>query len=936
MQIMVFGALRLRGDEQETAPGPQEAALFAALLLARGGLVSSRRLVTWLWDDDDSDGMDNVVLQRRITTLRSHATHLRKRLATVDLSGSTKVISSGIGEARGYQLLLGQDDEVDAHLFERLVAQAKEEARDQHPDQVIALADQALGRWDGPPYAGMEKLPAVMAETRRLLGLKADAFQLRVDAMLALGRHAEAHPELKDLVEQFPHRAGLHCSLMLAAYRMGYRDEALAIYDAARRTLQDLGVDRAALEQLRTKVLRRAPELAWAPLVPVPRGPVLLPRDVRGFVGRSVEIRWLADLTRDAGSETAPLVVALFGTPGIGKSALVNHVANKLSDRFDVILTARLDSYGPSPYTAQQELATFLRLLKVADAEVPHDVRAASALLSTLLASRRALVVVDDAARASDVEPFIPAAAQHVVLVTSRSELADLDGAITRRLDVLTVVDATDLLATFVPRRRLTAEPDALAFLIEWCGAMPLALRIVGALLRTRADWRVQAFSDWLVEDPLDKLQVGERDVAASIRRSYQTLAPSTARLFRLLGALRVHDVSVDVAVSLAGGQVQEALADLRALEEAQLIDVSGPERYQLHHVVRLFAQHAAVVEGDPVEERVDVVLGAYARRLVAVDRSLFDEPAIEEPGVEELSGDGAVVGFPDRDAATAWLEPELRNLVALAQWEPLRERPVAARFLIHLNWWLRRFFDLRSRWEDWAITATAAMAAAHHLGDSKEEGYAHRDLGIVAARRGQFDEATERFGSAGALLHDAEDRFGEAAVVNNLALTLLLRGRPEEAVPALERARTLFLDLKDTIRTKTVTMNLGEAYRRIGRLDAALGEFQQALVDARALGDRVDEGKTLHNLGETHRELGHLDEAASQYLASIVVFDETGDQHTRALSIAGLGLIAVPRGDLDIARERLADALRVLERLGSADAEDVRTHLDRLPPPAS
>ena len=84
------------------------------------------------------------------------------------------------------------------------------------------------------------------------------ALEERIEADLALGRHAELVPELEVLVREHPLRERLRAQLMLALYRSGRQAEALEAYQRARRMLTDeLGLEPGRrLQELERAILR--------------------------------------------------------------------------------------------------------------------------------------------------------------------------------------------------------------------------------------------------------------------------------------------------------------------------------------------------------------------------------------------------------------------------------------------------------------------------------------------------------------------------------------------------------------------------------------------------------------------------------------------------------------------------------------------------------
>ncbi|MDW6060409.1 hypothetical protein SAZ11_23415 [Streptomyces sp. FXJ1.4098] len=130
---------------------------------------------------------------------------------------------------------------------------------------------------------------------------------------------------------------------------------------------------------------------------------------------------------RDGGQALVSVHVVA-GTAGAGKTSLVLHWAHQVKDRFpDGQLFLNLRGYDPGePVTAEQALRRFLRALGVASGDIPQDVDDAAALYRSLLADRRMLILLDNAATVGQVRPLLPGGGDSLTVVTSRNRLAGL------------------------------------------------------------------------------------------------------------------------------------------------------------------------------------------------------------------------------------------------------------------------------------------------------------------------------------------------------------------------------------------------------------------------------------------------------------------------------------------------------------------------------
>jgi YVTN family beta-propeller protein len=224
--------------------------VLALLLLHRNEPMASDRLIDALWGEAPPPTAAKI--------LQNHVGQLRRAL---DDRGGERLQTRG----HAYALRV-EDGELDLDRFERLVRDGGDALAQQRPAEAAARLREALALWRGPPLADVAYEPFAQSEIARLEERRSAALELRIDADLALGRHADVVGELEALVADQPLRERLRAQLMVALYRCGRQADALEAYQRARRVLLDeLGVEPGpALQELQAAILRQDPELAPA------------------------------------------------------------------------------------------------------------------------------------------------------------------------------------------------------------------------------------------------------------------------------------------------------------------------------------------------------------------------------------------------------------------------------------------------------------------------------------------------------------------------------------------------------------------------------------------------------------------------------------------------------------------------------------------------
>jgi tetratricopeptide (TPR) repeat protein len=625
-------------------------------------------------------------------------------------------------------------------------------------------------------------------------------------------------------------------------------------------------------------------------------------------------------------------VMLITGTAGVGKTALAHRWLSGLGDRFpDGELCADLRGFGAEPPRMPAEmLERFLGALGVPPERVPGSLDGQTALYQSLIAGRRMLVLLDDAASTAQVRPLLPASADSVVVVTSRRRLGGLlvAGAGLLTLEPLREAAAVELLARFVGAERVDAELVAARALVGLCGCLPIALSVAAARLVARPKSRIERMvvelrGEWR---RLDALSVEDVSVQAAFDVSYQALPPDAARLYRMVGLLPGTDFDRAVVAAAADLPVEEADRLLGVLVEASMLEERGEDRYGLHDLLRLHARAHGQATEAPAERHAAArrALNWYLAGTTAADRAVTPQRRRHPrpyayPAAPAGSFDGA------RDAL-AWLEAERSNLLDAVRLAAERELHTTAWQLVDSMWSL---FLYHKHYHEWIESHLIGIAAARADGDWAGETMLLNHLGLAFHGLGRFGEAHEYFEQALASHREMGDRQGEATALNSLGLALDGLGRTQEAISHFIRAARMHRELGDRRGEALNRVNLGRAFSGLGDGAKAYRHLTSARSAFAALSDRYNEARVLHSLGRLYARDGQAGAAVDHLLLALVIMRELGSPFEEAQVLEILGDAVRLTGDECVARHHYQRALVLYQQIGGPHAGWLRDRVN-------
>ncbi|MGW4384201.1 helix-turn-helix domain-containing protein [Kitasatospora sp. NPDC004531] len=643
------------------------------------------------------------------------------------------------------------------------------------------------------------------------------------------------------------------------------------------------------------------PEPAGDPVAtPVPV-PVQLPPAPGVFAGRGAALAELdsaLSAARARWGEGGPRVWVIDGMGGVGKTALAVRWAHRVRDRFpDGVLFSDLAGHGSSgsPREPGEVLDSFLRALGTDPGTIPPGVADRSALLRTVLAERRVLLVLDNAAAPAQVRPLLPGAPGCVVLVTSRTRMAGLvvrDGARRVTLAPLPQDRAVELLRRTLGAQRVAAEPAAADELVRLCGRLPLALLVAAERAAGRPGLPLARVNEELRSSG-NRLRVlaaaddGDSALRVVFSWSYRALAPEPARAFRLLSLHPGAALTGDTAAALLGTTAGNARELLDLLADVHLLEPDTPERFRFHSLLQVYAQELAQTQDSPRDRAaaLDRLFDWYRQGADAAGRLL-------EPGGRPVAG-ASLPGvrppvFDSVAQAVAWCEAHLADLLSVIRYAARAGRPPAAWQLPFALW---SFFHLRHYRAQWLNAARIAVAAAADSAQPRALTVSLVLLGTAQLHAGRPVEAEIHLRRALERCAAGEaDPESECAARNNLAELLLRQDRAVEALELLEPALALGRAIGYRWVERVTLTNLGEASLRVGRT----AEAEQLLLEALSLragsADGRTEGLALLHLGTVHRVLGRLPQAVGCLRRSLELHLAAGNRWAQGRTLEQLG----------------------------------------------
>ncbi|MCG5218708.1 BTAD domain-containing putative transcriptional regulator [Streptosporangium soli] len=851
------------------------------------------------------------------------------------------------GDAGRYRLALDPADTVDLDTFRALVRDGTTAEATGDPSGAAKLLGGALKLWGDPPLCDLNGDSEILRPLREgLLYERQAAMFMLLRVRMELGEHRDILADLRHELARDPLSEQLHGLFMTALHRSGQRAKALRHYESAvDLLLQETGSGPGQyLRQLRTEIDFDESPFPAAPSAPSESGvrgipAQQLPPDVLDFTGRRDRIAELTTFLTPSADRAGVPTAAITGPPGVGKSALAVHVAHLLREHYpDGQIYVQLASLSERPRDTGEVLGDLLGSLGVPPGDLPTGNGQRTALVRSLLAGRRVLLLIDDVAAAHQVQPLLPGTAGCAVIVTSRIHLAG-GGFRTFWLEPLSPAEGVALLADIIGRPRVTRERGAAYEVVAACGGLPLAVRIAGARLSVQHSWPIAYLAKRLTRRAdgwLGELAADEMTISASIADSYTAL-PADARLaFRAVTLAGPGDFPEWQAAMLLGaadaGPVLETLTR-HSLLVGTGIDPLGQPRYRMHDLLRQYGLERLAEHLDEEEVTIERLLLGWLELTSWASAAVACEPYLPPPA--PLSRErfvsaatlALIEGDPDR-----WFATEIEGILAMIRLACERRRHrLACGLAMRVTAYLERkgrLRDAEDMWRDVIVAATAGgdahvaaqarfrmvplitrqpggperavpildscVAVFTRMGDARSLGrvlslraFCRYKAAVARPGAGRLDLASGDADRARELAHTVGDEHTLFTAGRTTALIASARGLHAEAVGQAEAVVTM----GERLRSHGVAASYdGFAVRALIRVLMAAQEYERALVlceHGQALARRAAhasaEAACVERAGDALTALNRHAEAAERYGRAAELYEGDAAERRRA-----------------------------------------------------
>jgi len=615
----------------------------------------------------------------------------------------------------------------------------------------------------------------------------------------------------------------------------------------------------------------------------------ILPGEDAIFLHREDELAWLdKHLHPDK-------VVAICAPGGMGKTALAARALRSLpADRFPDPIIFHTFYHQPGTAQALQTIAHALQL--PAEGDLEQQVVAA-------LGSKQALLVLDGAEEADDLDAVLRLRGTCGVLITTRKR-TDC-GSLRLDLPPLPEDQAEEVLRAY---SKVTGEEEAMQGIEKILGGWPVALRIAGHYLHSTGEPAAD-YLRWLKKRPFRKLRTGgehQKDNAALLlERSVEQVSADAVQVLRLAGVLAFAPISLMSVMFVLSteGEDQEEL-ELRSMEAVnELVNYGLLERRE----EGLHIGHALIHE--------------YAAGQLALGKEKLGRVAafyIDWCKEQSVAG---VPGYARMDGERVHCLRLIAACLERELWEEVKNLLEA----------IREYLDRQGWWAEGLTAREMCLIAVRQTNDRNDEGVLLNVLGRIYSVHGDPARALVYCGQSLKIRRETGDRKGEARVLNNIAKIYAVQGEYEHALQQYQQSLMIAREIGDRQGEGWTLNNLAKLEYAQGNFEAALTHLQESLLIRHEVSDKAGKGVTLNDIGLIYRAQGKTATALKYHQQAFVIWQKLGDKSGEAGTHWNIGLSYAEQGDLIQAERYLTLAVQLMETISDPAFEQCQKSLTRV-----
>lgn len=902
LRARLLGAFELVIDSEAVQMTRLQRAVCSALIFNANRSASQAHLARMVWGDHPPASAAARLRSLVAEIRRAIGAHATEILETVD---------------SGYLFRIPYTS-VDYFEFIRMAREGISDSAQGELEEAQCKLDAAIELWQGEPLPDLQSPPNL----DQLDELYASAAETRMDAWISCGRSGLAVAELTRLTTEHPLREKPHALLMRALRNVGRTADALEVFRLLRqRLVEELAIEPSAeLAAFHTALLSGSANGIGTHTFKnaVPRQ---LPHANPHFCGRTKEMESL-DLAFKRGER----LIVISGEAGAGKTTLAVVWARRISREFsDGQIFLDLRGFDrAAPMKLDESLAILLQSLGCELNEIPTSLVAQSALLRTLCADRKLVLLLDNASVMSQVGDLLPAGDDVLVLVTSRDQLNGLSvrfGAHRIHCDTMPNNDCYAHLQRVVGKERVSAEPESANQLISMCERLPLAIAIAASAINKRPNMSIARYvGDLQRQGRLSQLRVGgenELAVRNALDLSYRTLQPASQAIFRSIGVIPGSKSSLAALAAGACVGTHEAEEAFMEACHLHLMQESEDRVYAWHELVREFA--AELCRDIDGSERI---LAASRRILDHYLHGSFNAAKACGFGASRVDLPPASAGalpptFLNRAEAISWFDREWPSIAVVVSRAAQSHHAYPAWQIISS---LHDLLQLRRPIPEVIRIAMLVRDAALRGGDVLGGACMGLTLGSAYWRAAELERSFAEYSQAREIARKEGWVQGEAVALQGMGVATKQQGEPRKALLYYKQATALFM-VNGRISDQVAALNnAASAHLVIGELDDARIALARALLLSHE--NQHFRSIILVNQGLVHQRMGLFDEAKEVLAEALEAANGADSEYSRAITLETLGLVHLEAGDASMAEIQFRDALERAEAVQNENCQ--------------